>query len=536
MKSINFISGIQNPLAEYEHANWSHSKVNIIYIPFPFSNISNWYLSDPQLKTYYRTFIVPDKVTLNAIPVRRIPQYISDLKKELKTIRVEKIVKNSINHPVIVDLSPVANAFWSLTQGRGIKYTASSFFNFVNEIYTMLTSSKQLGAHETVVVFDFKNEYNELNKLLLYLKLNDYKIPAQIADRYVLFHYNNTFRVLTTESSMEIEKPVFNIISKFTNKTSAAAAVSTNSTNDQPIVADLKEFISDDTIKSVLKSKFNKNIEDKLELDSIVVLVKRFINQHPDMDVNLGDPNELANLIKESLKNEIKTTSDKPVSFDELLEEHRKQFVFKKNIDASKMHNKKVIGVNAIAATDVKWITDSSRTRIEFDENLDKNVEKLIESLDDKDFKMQILGVAKNVQDDGRSRFSIYKIKIKPDNGKTYYATLKIPSLVNGTYFKIGGNLYAINNQLMQLPIIKKDPSTVQLKTNYSVTNYSIKAFPNTVSDMKDFVNKFINIMKSVKKLKSAEVMDQATELRLKEYGVPVNAISTLNYKKIEIK
>ena len=527
MNSINFITGIKNQLVPYEQANWVQAKVNIIYIPFPFSNFKNWYLNSSQLKTHYKTIIIPDKVTLGAIPVRKIVNYVTELKKEIKGIRVEKTVKNSINSPVIVDLSPVAKTFWEAVQSRGIKYIAPDFFNFINSIYTMLTGAGQLRANETVVVFDFTDEYNELDKLLLYLKLNDFKFPAQIADRYVLMHANNKYLALTTDSSMTINKSVYNQINKIVKKT--------DTKNPAASATDLADNITADKIKSVLRSKFNKDINDSLELDSIVTLAKRFLSQHPDMDINLGDPDELANLVKEALKNELKI-SNKPVSFEELLAEHRKQFVFKKNIDTDKLHNKKTIGINALKATGVKWVTDSERTRIEFDENLDRNIEKLIESLNDSKFKMHILGVSKEIQDDGRSRFYIYKIKIKPDKGRTYYAKLRIPALVNGTYFKIGGNLYAINNQLMQLPLIKKNPSTVQLKTNYSVTDYSIKAFPLTVKSSKDIIEKFLNILKSTKKLKKAEVIDAGTEARLKEYGVPVEAIANIGYKKIETK
>jgi len=534
---LNFTAGIKNPAMPFERANWHQARVNIIYIPFSFTKFQDWYVSDPQIKQFYKTIIVPDKITIGSIPVRKVQNYITELKKTVKGIRVEKIVKNNISTPVIVDLSPITYTFWRLVNSRGVKYVAPDFFNIVYSIYNMLVSAKQTGASETVVVLDFTNEYIELEKLLLFLKLNDYQFPAQIADRYVLFHYKNFYLALTTDSSMEISKIVFSKLYKISEtKIDEKVEEEIKKENSEQEAESTKPSgITTDLIKNVLRSKFNKTINDGLELESIVKLTQRFISQHPDMKVNLGDPTEVANLIKEALKNEVKL-SGKPVSFDELLAEHRKQFVFKKDIDADKIHNSKTIGINALKATNIKWVTDPQRTKIEFDENLDRNIEKLIESLDDPKFKMHVLGIEKEIQDDGRSRYYIYKIKIKPENGRAYVTKLRVPALVHDTYLKIGGNFYAINNQLMQLPIIKKNANTVQLKTNYSVTDYSIKSFPQTVKNFKDIVDKFLNIMKATKKLKTAEVMDATTESRLRDFGVPVDEIAKINYKKIEIK
>jgi len=525
MNILNLQTGVKNPAAVYDDINFYMSKCNIIYIPFPYSSFNNWYMNNVQLKQHYKTIIIPDKVKLGAMPVRQIQNYVSELKKEVKGIRIEKIIKNSISSPVIVDLSPVAKTFWQLVNSRGIKHAAPDFFNFVNSIYQMLAGSASLRANETIVVFDYKEASNELEKLLLYTKLNDYAFTSQIADRYVFFRYDNKYLPMTTDGDMVINKNVFNKIIK----------ISKNKDSDEEDNIDASVDITSDLISKAIRMKFNKNITDKLEIESIVNLVKHFLSQHPDIDVNIGDTNELANLIQDALKKEI-NIGDKPVSFDELLDEHKKQFVFKKDVEADKIHDNRVIGLNGLSATGIKWITDSDRTKTEFDENLDRNVEHLFESLNDPKFKMQVLGMTKDIKDDGRSKFYEYKLKLKPDTGRAYQAKLRVPALVNGTYFKIGGNLYAINNQLMQLPIIKKNANTVQLKTNYSVTDYSIKSFPLNVNGFSDIVNKFLNIMKSTKKLKEADVIDAATEARLKEFGLDTDSIASLAYKKISIK
>ncbi len=536
MDMLNFKAGIKNPVTPFTRANWWQARVNIIYIPFSLSDFKKWYESEQQFRQHYRTIIVPDKIQISGIAVRRIQNYINDLKKEVKNIRVEKIVKNSINTPVIVDLSPVSKTFWQLVNSRGIKYVAPDFFNLINSIYNMLTAAKQLGASETVVVLDFNHEYQELEKLLLYLKLNEYRFPVQIADRYVFFYHNNKYLSLTIDSSMQVPKTVFTKLTKIvSNRDEQLENILSQTAENQNQHIPNPENITADKIKEVLIKKFNKKIDDKLELDSLVAITRKFLSEHPDMQINIGDPNELANLINEALKNEIKIEGT-PQSFDTLIAEHRKQFVYKKNIDSDKMYNKKTIGINALKATGVKWITDPGRTKVEFDQNLDRNIEKLIESLDDPNFKMHVLGIEKEIKDNGRSRFYIYKIKIKPENGRSYVAKLRVPALIHDTYFKIGGNLYAINNQLMQLPIIKKNASTVQLKTNYSVTDYTIKSFPQTIKSFDDIVNKFLNSMKAARKLKTVEAMDATTENRLREYGIPVDEIAKINYKKIEIK
>jgi len=409
----------------------------------------------------------------------------------------------------------------------------------LNTFYSDLTAASQIQAPGgTVLVFDFTDEFNDLEKMLLFLKMNKFQFPTQLADR-VLIHLNNKYYLFSIDG-ININKQVYRLLIKVVTEKIIESVESTESENN---VIDVNEAassliqITDEQIKKAILKKYSKQLSD-LEVQSIKTLTENFIRNHPDIQVNLGDLNELAQAIEFALKNSVKTVDSSTESklFEELLREHEKQFVYKQSVNPDKIHNKKTIGINALKATGIQWVTDSGRTKVEFDENLDRNIEKLVESLDDPDFGLHVLGIDKKITDDGRSRFIDYIIKIKPERGRAYQVKLRIPALVHGTYFKIGGNYYVINNQLMQKPIIKKSASEVQLKTNYSVTTYSIKSFPQHIKSYDDLVNKFLGIMKTAKKLKDTEVMDAATENRLRDYGVPVDEIAKINYKKIDLK
>jgi len=93
-----------------------------------------------------------------------------------------------------------------------------------------------------------------------------------------------------------------------------------------------------------------------------------------------------------------------------------------------------------------------------------------------------------------------------------------------------------LNNQLIQKTIIKKAENMVQLKTNYSVTSYTIERSVFDASNYTEFIERFMRNMKLQKKLKKAEVIDQATEKLMIEYGIPLDIVSGMMYKYVHIK
>ena len=302
--------------------------------------------------------------------------------------------------------------------------------------------------------------------------------------------------------------------------------------NETTIVYGIKRV----SIEKALQQKYKKEI-DKSTVDAIYKISSTFLKTHPDIEVKNNDINSVVKLIELSLQYSNKSLADEKRTFKELVDTTIKQHMYRKDVTEKMLNsNVKPIGLNMARITNMKFVIDPGRTAIEFNENLDKNIIKMIESIDDDYFGLKILNVTKDIVDDNMNRLNVYKIKIKPKKGRVYTTTLNIPALVNeGTYLKLSGQLYVINNQLMQKTLIKKTADSVQLKTNYSVITYRLKNSLLTTKTYNDIVEVFLNNLKTAKKLKKAVIMDKNTETRLSAYGINNDIIKDLNYKNIQI-
>jgi hypothetical protein len=97
----------------------------------------------------------------------------------------------------------------------------------------------------------------------------------------------------------------------------------------------------------------------------------------------------------------------------DLIETNRKHSLYRKDVSAYNINNNvKPIGLDFEKVTNLKFVVDPNRTAIEFNDNLDRNVYKMIESLNDPRFHMSVVDVDKTVTDDNSNRVNVYTIKI----------------------------------------------------------------------------------------------------------------------------
>jgi len=499
-----------------QHVNWHTSKVNIIYIPFGEATFSNWYTQQQHMKVNFRTTIIPDNIIIRGRKIRST-RYYTDIVKKMPYVRFFKNIKTTMDKPVIIDTTPVITEVHKMLKSGSMIRTLDSMFEFISSLYHMLQGSRTLSVYETIVIFDdHKSSINDVEHLINYLRFKSYEIPYQICTSKALVYLGDIgYYPLIFQG--ELLKQNVMRLAKFNEKLYNNLI---SAEKDDSDLAERDIVIQEKVLVDVYQKLYNKK-GSKEDLEKIKEKIEQYIKEHPDYDIKLGDPSSIIPIFE---KEENKDKQDQRGSFSEdVTPKMLNNLIKKPSLDNSKI-------------TNMKTIVSSDRTKKEFSEILDKNIYKMIESLNDPQFKMTVLSVNKKIVDDSSSRYAVYTIKIKPDNGRAYTVNLQVPALVHDTYFKIGGNYYVINNQLMQKPIIKKSSNIVQLKTNYSVINYEIYRSVTDNHDYASLVQLFLNNLKTIKKLKSATVISNKTENVLKEYGVPVDVVSTINYEKIEIK
>lgn len=527
------ISNLQ-PNRLIDKINWRVSQVNIIYIPFTDANFVLFFKSIPNMRLIYKEILIPDNITIAGLPVRSA-KYISDVKQEIKTAKIIKSVsKLTQRGPVIVDTTPVFNTLQQRIKGSGgtLRYF-NEFFKFVNSIYESLDHK-----YSTIVLYDnSQGSVLDTKRLLTWFRYNQFKMPVQITDSYGIMYLGSNlgYYVLHTQdavlrpNSVKIEKFVENLAKSISKEEAERLLDTTIEESQLPITVDKK------IVAEALKKEYAKEVDPKL-VETITSLVNTFLKDKKDIAVKLTDIPSVIKVIKLALEYSNHSIGNKSNTLKELIDTTVKTHLFKKDIAPNLMQNKiKPSGLDNYKLTNIKYVLDPGRLATEFNENLDQNIAKMISALNDPKFKIKIINIDKEVVDDNANRYINYKIKIKPDKGRVYEVKLRVPTLINDNYLKIGGQTFVLNNQLMQKPILKKSENEVLFKTNYSVTTYSLKRSKLAMQSYTSIVDNFLNEMKNLKKLKEAKSMSAEAEKELIDYGIPTQIVKDLMYEKIEL-
>jgi len=184
---------------------------------------------------------------------------------------------------------------------------------------------------------------------------------------------------------------------------------------------------------------------------------------------------------------------------------------------------------DGIKATGIETFTAYNKQKTEFDEVLDEAMYDLFKGIEqDKDAGIQVQKVKIGYEDNYKSRFKTYKIKIKNTKfgyEKPYDIELKVPYPVNEKYLKLDSNTYIMSNQFFPQPIIKVQNSVVRMYTHFSTAAVELKGTVlNKNSDFTRLKDEFLKGMTEAKKLKSTKDLTSETIQSIKdEYGLPSN-------------
>jgi len=164
--------------------------------------------------------------------------------------------------------------------------------------------------------------------------------------------------------------------------------------------------INYDTVEKILQKIQSKNV-DRDTVKTVFNTVTSFVKKHHDVEVNPADPSNMEKVIRLALEyDNPNVPKDSPLK--DLIETNRKHSLYRKDVSAYNINNNvKPIGLDFEKVTNLIFVVDPNRTAIEFNDNLDRNVYKMIESLNDPRFHMSVVDVDKTVTDDNSNRVNV---------------------------------------------------------------------------------------------------------------------------------
>ena len=112
-------------------------------------------------------------------------------------------------------------------------------------------------------------------------------------------------------------------------------------------------------------------------------------------------------------------------------------------------------------------VAGPARLENEFKENIHKNVDRLFKGLETRQHPIKIKKLTHEIKDNNLDRFIEYTITVQNVTGgirEPYDVKVRIPTLVNGRYFKFSGKEYILSSQQFLMPITKNKPTQARLR------------------------------------------------------------------------
>ena len=133
------------------------------------------------------------------------------------------------------------------------------------------------------------------------------------------------------------------------------------------------------------------------------------------------------------------------------------------------------VEINATNIGNKVFTTNENVKEVRFDNFNDSYNQKLMQkdiinafkSLNDKPLPVYITGISKVDSSTAMDLKETYTIKLEDANRVKHSVTVDIPKIYDKNYMYLGGNRKQLVNQLLQKPIVKIRPDTVQIRTDF---------------------------------------------------------------------
>lgn len=226
----------------------------------------------------------------------------------------------------------------------------------------------------------------------------------------------------------------------------------TNSQNDAELS---KALVIDDLEKNAVKAKDDKELADKIEADDFLAskIDDIKVADSENVKISAARASRIAALNSKFAKSKLDnglTVAEKIAS------SNNKDELPEKNIPVDSIND--------------EW---HHLTSASFDESYDLQADVLgiIMGFGDPDRISKPVSVVEwNVEDASTSEdyINTYSFKLETITARRFTLRFDMPKLINHRFMKLRGNEKTISNQLVLFPIIKTEPDTVQIVSNYN--------------------------------------------------------------------
>lgn len=309
-----------------------------------------------------------------------------------------------------------------------------------------------------------KTEWKDINFIFIgdtgWFKY-DFSDTSKIAKNKFITSLNAlvTKAIIEDQQSEDSEDKATTILAKIEDKTdieinhiggkTSPIDLATNSSNDKPV---------DEVISTTVKNEIEAN------------------NDEETVENNLDSDTKFKQLLldlktQEEAKSK-KISPERERRFNELNNKFINAQINKKKVkDLLAEDNIKLPPVNIenVDSIDDEW---ENLKYPSFDKtyDLDADIIKSINSFSDKNKDIQMSVVSLEETDTSSTEDSIitYKVVLEDSLNKRHTLTFDVPKIINNRFLRLRGNDKILSGQLMNLPIIKTDPDTVQVVSNYN--------------------------------------------------------------------
>ena len=285
----------------------------------------------------------------------------------------------------------------------------------------------------------------------------------------------------------------------------------------------------DQNIPEDVKNKIEMEVEKVLDKkkDATEVEVKKEIEQNEDL---------MKEVLMANNKGIAKSTASN--KRDELLREKQMEITVKGKTleDILKLKSEDIeVPVNNVddhVETFNKNMTDIRFPNIDkayVSELMEKDLMAMFTMMNDKSIKVFV----RNVHVEDTSDMSNYKetwtVELEDEMRVRHKLVFDVPKIIDGRFMYLGGNRKYINNQQLLLPIVKVEPDTVQLVSNYN--KIFIRRYGEKVSSVNEKLKKTLS-----EDIKGVKVQRGKYDLENKNYVTTIDYDDLAKlYKEINI-
>ena len=149
-------------------------------------------------------------------------------------------------------------------------------------------------------------------------------------------------------------------------------------------------------------------------------------------------------------------------------------------------------------------------------ELMDKDLLNMFTMMNDKSIKVFVRSVNKEDTSDIANYKETWTIELEDELRTRHKLVFDVPKIIDGRFLYLGGNRKYINNQQLLLPIVKVEPDTVQLVSNYN--KIFIRRYGDKVSSVNEKLKKALS-----EEIKGVKVQRGKFDTENKSYATTID-------------